>query len=112
MAMGAVGTQLAGMPIFMAGGALATQAEEGFIDILQLNFETGRSRYLLRGMAAFAFLFAMPAFEGKAGVPRMVEGLTIEACKGKIPAVMFHMALGTIALPGRSFDGSRMEAGL
>jgi hypothetical protein len=97
------------MLVGMARGAFPAQSEEGTVQIPHLD-RRPRGTSVLCVVAAFAFLLAMFPFEPEAGLRFVVEGIASKPDKRERPAVMLHMAPGTIGLASRSFDRARVKA--
>ena len=106
----AVGSELLLMRLLVARSALASQAQEGTVEILQLYLGASSSCDLCRGMAALASLLAMLAFQSEAGLGTMIETVPVQGDEREFWAAMFHMAARAVRLAGGAFVSARVIA--
>ncbi len=80
--------------------AFPAQTEERFVQIRNLNVGANGSLDVLGIVALLARRLRVLAFEREAGRTSMIELLAIQLNESELPAVMLHVAVGTVRLRG------------
>ena len=110
MAAGAVVAKLTPMPVLVATQAVAPEAEEGMVQVLDLDFGARAGGNLLLVVTRLTFLLVMRAFQHKSGLGSVIEARAIQASEDKSTTVMFHMAAHTIDLSIQRLVGASVKA--
>ncbi len=95
-----VGAEPVLMRFLVAHRAFAPQAEEGPVEIGQLDLGTGCGCDPGRHMALFAWLRAMLAFQSETSLGTVIEILPVQRDEFEFRAAVFAMAARAICLAG------------
>jgi hypothetical protein len=112
VALGAIGSELALMLIFVTASALTAKTEKRPVGIFKLDLGPGGGGNPGRGMTLLAFLLAMLAGQGEACLGEVVELLAVQENKRHFLPVMFLVTALAIRFASRAFVRAPVKPGL
>ena len=112
MTIAAIASLLTAVCVLVTARTVAPQRKKGPVRIFYFDLRANVLRNVPFGMALLTRQQAVFAFQGEAGLPRMVEGTSIQLDQCEFFTVMFHMTTRTVCFGRRALVYASMKSGM
>lgn len=112
MTIAAIASLLTAVCVLVTAGTFAPQPKKSPVRISYFDLRADALRNVPFGVTLLARQQAVFAFQGEAGLPRMVEGISIQLDQCEFFTVMFHMTTRTVCFRRRALVYASMKSGM